>query len=69
MYKSVLDYFEKTVQRVPDKMAIRHKEEGCTFTELQEKAQKLGSYIVELAGTVKNRQYSCQVFVLFPVIQ
>ncbi|MFR5617580.1 MAG: hypothetical protein ACLTJ5_01440 [Clostridium sp.] len=24
MYKSVLDYFEETVQRVPEKMAVRH---------------------------------------------
>ena len=43
MYKSVLDYFEETVQRVPQKMAVRHKEEECTFARLQEKAQKLGS--------------------------
>ena len=55
MYKSVLDYFEETVQRVHEKMAVRHKEEACTFAELQEKAQKLGSYIVELTGSVKNR--------------
>lgn len=53
MYKSVLDYFEKTVQRVPQKMAVRHKEEECTFARLQEKAQKLGSYIIKLAGSVK----------------
>ena len=38
MYKSVLDYFEETVQRVHEKMAVRHKEEACTFAELQEKA-------------------------------
>ena len=38
MYKSVLDYFEETVQRVPQKMAVRHKEEECTFARLQEKA-------------------------------
>ena len=55
MYKSVLDYFEETVQRVPEKMAVRHKEEECTFAGLQEKAQKLGSYIIKLAGSVKNR--------------
>ena len=55
MYKSVLDYFEETVQRVPQKMAVRHKEEECTFARLQEKAQKLGSYIIKLAGSVKNR--------------
>ena len=48
MYKSVLDYFEETVQRVPEKMAVRHKEEECTFAGLQEKAQKLGSYIIKL---------------------
>ena len=35
MYKSVLDYFEETVQRVPEKMAVRHKEEECTFAGLQ----------------------------------
>ena len=55
MYKSVLDYFEETVQRVPQKMAVRHKEEECTFARLQEKSQKLGSYIIKLAGSVKNR--------------
>ena len=55
MYKSVLDYFEKTVQQVPEKIAVRHKKEECTFAGLQEKAQKLGSYIIRLAGAVKNR--------------
>ena len=55
MYKSVLDYFEETVQQVPEKMAVRHKGEECTFAGLQEKAQKLGSYIIKLAGSVKNR--------------
>ena len=45
MYKSVLDYFEETVQRVPQKMAVRHKEEECTFARLQEKAQKLGKQL------------------------
>ena len=27
MYKSVLDYFDETVQRVPQKVAVRHKED------------------------------------------
>ena len=29
MYKSVLDYFEETVKRVPEKKAIRHNEDDC----------------------------------------
>ena len=57
MYKSVLDYFEETVQRVPEKMAVRHKEEECTFAGLQEKAQKLGSYIIKLAGSQIGEYY------------
>ena len=55
MYKSVLDYFEETVKRVPEKKAIRHNEDDCTFAMLQEQAQKLGSYMIELVGDIKNR--------------
>lgn len=55
MYKSVLDYFEETVERVPRKIAVRHNEDNCTFGILQEKAQKLGSYIIEQIGNQKNR--------------
>ena len=55
MYKSVLDYFEETVQQVPEKMAVRHKGEECTFAGITGKGTKLGSYIIKLAGSVKNR--------------
>ena len=41
MYKSVLDYFEETVQQVPEKMAVRHKGEECTFAGLQERHKSL----------------------------
>ena len=40
MYKSVLDYFEETVKRVPEKKAIRHNEDDCTFAMNYRKRQK-----------------------------
>lgn len=48
MYKSVLDFFENTVTAHPEKNALIHKEESCTFSELADKGKKLGTLISHL---------------------
>ena len=48
MYKSVLDYFEETVAANPDKTALVHKEETCTFAQLMQKGEKLGTLLSHL---------------------
>ena len=48
MIKNVLDYFNQTVQRVPDKKAIIHKDLSITFKELDRKSRILASYILNM---------------------
>lgn len=48
MYKSVLDYFEETVSANMGKNALIHKEEFCTFSELEQKGKKLGTLLSQM---------------------
>ena len=48
MYKSVLDFFEETVAANPEKNALIHKEESCTFNGLADKGKKLGTLLSQL---------------------
>lgn len=48
MYKSVLDFFEETVEAYPEKNALVHKENSCTFLELADKGKKLGTLLSHL---------------------
>lgn len=45
MYKSILDYLEETVAVNPDKTALVHKEETCTFAQLLDRGEKLGTLL------------------------
>lgn len=42
----LLDYFEETAESKASKVAVRHNEQDITFGVLQEKARKLGTYLV-----------------------
>ncbi len=46
MQKTVLDYFENTVQNNPDKVALIEGEKTCSFEELQYNAKLLASSII-----------------------
>lgn len=48
MYKSVLDYFEETAAANPDKVALIHKDETCTFAQLLHNGEKLGTMLSHL---------------------
>ena len=52
---NLLDCFENTADRMPDKKAVFHKEESITFRELREKAQELGCVLVKETGGVMNQ--------------
>lgn len=45
--RNVLEYLEKTAQRLPDKVAFADEKESLTFGELMKKARCLGTYIME----------------------
>ncbi len=62
MYKSILDYFEKTVAANPDKASLIHREDSCSFTELMQRGQKLGSL---LSCLLKQSMFS-PIVVLLP---
>ena len=42
---NVLEYLEKTVTRVPDKLAFSNGEEGLTFAEVYHDSRAIGSYL------------------------
>lgn len=43
----LLDLFDKTAEKKPDDSAIRHNDQELSFRILQDRAQKLGSYLIE----------------------
>lgn len=45
--RSVLDFFEETVKRYPDKTAFADEKGSCTFQELKDRARKIGSYLAD----------------------
>lgn len=47
MQKTVLDYFEKTVQKNPEKVALIEGEKECTFAELHNNAKWMASSIID----------------------
>lgn len=51
----LLDYFEQTAVAKADKVAVRHNDRSICFAELQEKAKKLGTHLVDrVCGTVNR---------------
>ncbi|MCH5265267.1 MAG: AMP-binding protein [Lachnospiraceae bacterium] len=62
MYKSILDYFDETVLGNKEKNALLHKEESCTFAELQKRGKKLGTLLADKIG----KQSFLPIVVLLP---
>ena len=46
MQKSVIEYLQQTVRRVPEKTAVKDSEMSITFGELWQNAQKISAAIV-----------------------
>lgn len=49
-FKSLLDYFEETVHRCPDKIALIHGEDRLSFAELHTNVQQLASYLMDVTA-------------------
>lgn len=54
MKTHLLDYFEETVEKKKSAIAVRHNDQKIEFTELKEKAETLGTFLVSLIGDVTN---------------
>ena len=55
MKSHMLDYFEETVKRRGNTAAVRHHDQEITFAGLQEKAEKLGTWLLSvLEGSVNT---------------
>ncbi len=50
----LLDYFEGTVARQTDKIAVRHNDQEISFGDLQSRAAKLGTYLISQISGVTN---------------
>ena len=44
----LLDYFEETVVKKSDYIAIKHNDQEISFCDLQNKSKKLGLFIISL---------------------
>lgn len=55
MNVNLLDCFETTVKNYPKKTAVRHKEDGVTFSDLSSRAQKLGTLLADAMDGLLNR--------------
>ena len=50
MQTNVLEYLEKTVKRLPDKIAFADEETTLTFQEFSSRARSVGSYIAKVGA-------------------
>lgn len=50
----LLDYFEETVEKKSEAIAVRHNDQAISFCELQSRAQKMGTYLVQNTDGVTN---------------
>lgn len=50
----LLDYFEQTVAHRKDYVAVKHNDQEISFNDLQEKSQKLGTYLVSRINGITN---------------
>lgn len=53
--KNILDYFEDTVERYPEKNALVHINQSLSFSELYGHVQHLASYIIEMTEGCNTR--------------
>lgn len=54
-FKNLLDYFEETVRRYPQKTALIHGEDALSFEALHSDAQQLADYIMEMTAGCDKR--------------
>ena len=45
MIRNILEYLEKTAERLPDKIAFSAQEGDITFTQLEDTAKRIGTYL------------------------
>lgn len=55
MYKNMIDFFEDTVQKYPDKICIIDNERSLTFRDLQQKGETIAHYILQETKEAKNQ--------------
>ena len=55
MYKNMIDFFEDTVKKYPDKICIIDGERTLTFQELQERGEEIADTILQESKEAKNR--------------
>lgn len=53
--KNILDYFEDTVERYPEKNALVYRDQSLSFGALYGHVQYLASYIIEVTGGYSKR--------------
>ena len=51
----LLDYFEETANVKKRSIAVKHNDQKISFTELKERAEKLGTYLLTQTSGVTNR--------------
>ena len=62
MYRNILDYFEETVRKNPDKVALQHHDQTLTFSELDIKSKKIANTIFSKCPKTVN----CPIAVFLP---
>lgn len=55
MKKNILDYFEETLEKSADKIAVVHNDENISFRELERKAKNVAGVILNSTDNVMNR--------------
>ena len=55
MYTSYIDYFEKTVEKYPEKVAVVDGDRRVTFSELDNYAKKVGNHLVNILQDLRNK--------------
>ncbi len=70
MQNNILEYLERTVARVPDKLAFSDGKDGLSFVELSNSAKSIGSYLLSLGHTRKGvavlmDKHPCQIAAFF----
>ena len=55
MRRNLLDFFEETVTRCPDKVAVMHHEDTMTFAQLRTRARWLGGYLCKVLPNARHQ--------------
>lgn len=55
MKKNILDYFQETADRYPDKTALMFQDQTMDFKTLRQRSRQLAAEIIEQAGQARNQ--------------